>query len=334
MATDEFILVGYEQLEISTQIIIREAFRRGLEIKVLDWKENFLEISGNGKTEFIKEASKTSVDTYMSFLLMENKTLSRYILDKHNLPIAGGRAYENIEEAYEDFTLYKDKKVVIKPTTTNFGIGIYIKDAGVEEASYRSYVESAFSHSSSIIIEDFLIGPEYRFLVIDFQVIAICNRVPANVLGDGKKSIRELVEDKNQDPRRGVGHITPLEKIQLGDIEAEILQGQGYTFDSILAAGETAYLRKNSNISTGGDSLDVTDDVHPLYKEIAERAARSVPAKICGVDIIIEDIKKEPDASAHGILELNFNPVLYIHEFPYQGKSREVGKHILDLIGF
>lgn len=330
----KYILSGYEDLEISSQIIIREAFARNLQVKVLDRKENFIQIIGQDKSEFIKEASKTSLDSYISFHLMENKTVSRYILKQAGLKIADGKSYDTIEEAFHDLPCYHNRKIVIKPTTTNFGIGIFIKNPEDSDEIGKEYIEKAFSYSSSIIIEDFIPGPEYRFLVIDFKVVAVCNRVPANVIGDGKHTISELIDIKNDDPRRGVGHITPLEKIQKTDIELAILQEQSFDFSTIPAQKQTVYLRKNSNISTGGDSIDVTDIVHTDFHAIAEKATVSVPARICGVDIIIEDLHKPADQTNYGILEINFNPVLYIHEFPYQGKERKVGSKILDLLGF
>jgi len=183
-------------------------------------------------------------------------------------------------------------------------------------------------------VEEFIEGPEYRFLVIGDEVVAVCNRVPANVKGDGISSIAQLVEEKNRDPRRGEGHKTPLEKIQMSAIEKEILATNGLTFESIPAKGQLVYLRKNSNISTGGDSLDTTDIVHPEFKEIAIRSAKAANAVICGIDIISSQIEKKPDPAHYAILEINFNPVLYIHEFPYQGLARPVGKKVLQKLGF
>lgn len=167
--------------------------------------------------------------------------------------------------------------------------------------------------------------------MIGTETVAVCNRVPANVIGDGIHTIEKLVALKNEDKRRGVGHVTPLEKIQLGDTELDVLQQSGFTKDSIPSKDQKVFLRKNSNISTGGDSIDVTDWAHPFYKELAVKAAQLVGAKICGVDIILKDLERRGD---YRILELNFNPVLYIHNYPYEGKNRDVGNKILDLLGF
>ncbi len=334
MRPDFELVKGYEDLEISTQIIIRDALKRNIEVQIIDRKENFIILKRENHIEFVKEASKTRLDSLMTYLIMENKVVSKYVLGEKGLRVPLGKHFDSIELANDSYSEFLNLKKVIKPSTTNFGIGIGISYPGDTKAVYSKYLETAFSFSNSVIVEEFIEGPEYRFLVLGEEVVAVCNRVPANIRGDGKKSIRDLVEEKNRDPRRGEGHKTPLEKIQLGTVERDILASIGYSFDSIPAKDEIVYLRKNSNISTGGDSIDVTDIVHPEFKEIAKFSASAAGAVICGIDIISSAIEKKPDPRTYGILEINFNPVLYIHEFPYSGVPRHVGDRILDLLGF
>ncbi|MBM9589233.1 bifunctional glutamate--cysteine ligase GshA/glutathione synthetase GshB [Leptospira sp. 201903075] len=326
--------LGFEDLEISTQIIIRDALARGIEVAMVDRKENFLRLKQGNHFEFVKEASKTRLDSLMTYLVMENKIASKLVLDEKEIRVPIGRNYSALEEAMADYEFFLDKKKVIKPVTTNFGLGIGISDPGDKIEKFESFVKIALGLSNSIIIEEFIEGPEYRFLVLGDEVIAVCNRVPANVVGDGKSSIRQLIQKKNDDPRRGEGHKTALEKIQMSEVEAAILKDQGLNFESIPTSGKQIFLRKNSNISTGGDSLDVTDLVHPEFKSIALSAAKAAGAVICGIDIISSQIESKPDPKTYAILEINFNPVLYIHEFPYSGKPRFVGDKILDLLGF
>ncbi|PJZ45397.1 bifunctional glutamate--cysteine ligase GshA/glutathione synthetase GshB [Leptospira brenneri] len=326
--------LGFEDLEISTQIIIRDALARGIQIEIVDRKENFLRLVQGNHSEFVKEASKTRLDSLMTYLVMENKIASKLVLDEHGIRVPVGRNYSSLEDARKDYTFFLDKKKVIKPVTTNFGLGIGISNPGDSLEKFESFVKTALGLSNSIIIEEFIEGPEYRFLVLGEEVIAVCNRIPANVTGDGKSSIRDLIERKNEDPRRGEGHKTALEKIQMSEVELQILKDQSLDFDSIPGLGKQIFLRKNSNISTGGDSLDVTDLVHPEFKTIAISAAKAAGAVICGIDIISSQIELKPDPKTYAILEINFNPVLYIHEFPYAGKPRFVGDKILDLLGF
>ena len=328
----EFNLVGYEDLELSTQILILDAIKRGIEFNMMDRLENFISLSDGEKVEYVKQATKTSKDSYITALIMENKLVTKDILRENNIRVPKGKDYDNIDEAKKDFRLFKDEKIVIKPKSTNFGLGISIFPGEYSREDYDKAVEIAFREDSSILIEEFMTGKEYRFLVIGEEVVGILHREPANVIGNGESTIEELVFEKNKDPLRGKGYKTPLEKIKLGEIEEMFLKNQGLSFKSIPKNGEKIYLRENSNISTGGDSIDFTDKIHPSYKEVALKSAKAVKALICGVDMVIDNIEEEAKEKNHGIIELNFNPAIHIHCFPYKGENRKAGEKILDLL--
>lgn len=328
----EFNLVGYEDLELSTQILILDAIKRGIEFNMMDRLENFISLSDGEKVEYVKQATKTSKDSYITALIMENKLVTKDILKENNIRVPKGKDYDNIDEAKKDFRLFKDEKIVIKPKSTNFGLGISIFPGEYSREDYDKAVEIAFREDSSILIEEFMTGKEYRFLVIGEDVVGILHREPANVIGNGESTIEELVFEKNKDPLRGRGYKTPLEKIKLGEIEEMFLKNQGLSFKYIPKNGEKIYLRENSNISTGGDSIDFTDKIHPSYKEVALKSAKAVKALICGVDMVIDNIEEEAKEKNHGIIELNFNPAIHIHCFPYKGENRKAGEKILDLL--
>jgi glutamate--cysteine ligase len=325
-------LKGYEDLEISTQILIRDAMNRSIDVSVLDRKNNFVELRKNGKTELVKQATKTSKDSYISYLVMENKTVSKKLLADNDVLVPGGETFDDPSAALEYCQQAAWDKIVIKPATTNYGLGITMASSGSGAAILKRGIADAFSLADTILVEEFVAGGEYRFLVVDFETVAICRRIPANVVGDGVSTIEELVAKKNTDPRRGQEYITPLEKIQLGKTELSVINDEyGYDQNSVPGENKTVLLRRNSNISTGGDSIDATDQVAPFYCRIAEQAAKLVDASICGVDLILPHPNQEND---YAILELNFNPVLYIHNYPYEGQNREVGEKILNLLGF
>ncbi len=158
----------------------------------------------------------------------------------------------------------------------------------------------------------------------------ILHRVPANVIGDGNSTIKELVEIKNKSSLRGKGYRTPLEKINLDNNAKLFLKQENKDFDYIPKQYEIVYLRENSNISTGGDSIDYTDLIPQRFKDIAVESAKAVGANICGVDMMIEDYNDEN--SNYSIIELNFNPAIHIHSYPYKGAEREIAKEILSLL--
>ena len=328
------MLTNYKQLELSTQILIEEALKRDVEVEILDYDDNFIRLKKGSKIEYIKQATKTSLDTYIVALIMENKEITKLILKEHHINVPSSITISSIDEALNKYPGFIDKDIVIKPKSTNFGEGVSILKNLKSEKNYIMAVKEALSYDKHILIEEFIQGKEYRFLVIGDDVEAVMHRVPANVQGDGVHTIKELVDEKNKDPRRGKGHITPLEKINIGSIEEQNLTSQMKDTSYVPNEGEIVYLRENSNISTGGDSIDFTDDIHEGYKKIAVDATKAVDAKICGVDIIIQDVKAEPNENNHSIIELNFNPVLYPHDFPYKGHNRHVERKVLDLLGF
>ena len=323
---------GYESLELSTQVLIKEAIKQGIQVEVLDWQENFIKLFKNNRIEYIKQATKTSLDRYSMVLAMENKVITKQILAQNMVNVPKGEVVQNIQEAQRMFPQWRGKSIVIKPKSTNFGEGITILEHLNDEESFNEGLEYAFSMDHEIMIEEFIEGEEYRFLVVDHEVIGVLKRIPANVIGDGQRNIKELIEQKNDDQIRGEHYRRPLEKIKVDDVVQQFLTSQGLTLTYIPQKGEQVFLRENSNISTGGDSVDVTDEVLACYKNIAIQAADALKAAICGVDIIIEDIKNEK--GRYSVLELNFNPALHIHAYPFKGISRQVALPILKALQF
>lgn len=327
---DRFKLYGYEDLELSTQILIKEALKRGVKFDLIDRSENFISLSKNNKVEYVKQATKTSKDNYASVLMMENKVITKNVLRKNNINVPSGIEVTSLEDGKNNAEQFIGKAIVIKPKSTNFGSGVSIFKDGANEEDIIEALKIAFKHDNTVLIEEFIKGKEYRFLTIGDEVVGILHRVPANVLGNGKSTIEELVEIKNQNSIRGKGYKTPLEKIELDENVKLFLKQRGLTIDYIPMENEVVYLRENSNVSTGGDSIDYTDEIPRRFFDIAIKATKALGANICGVDMMIEDYKDEN--SNYGIIELNFNPAIHIHAYPYKGKERNVGEALLRVL--
>jgi D-alanine-D-alanine ligase-like ATP-grasp enzyme len=326
--------MNLETLELSTQLLIAEARRRGIDVEILDPEDNFIALRRDGRTEYVKQATRTSADSYISALIMENKEVTKKLLRAAGLRVPSGGKYPSLDAALAGAAQYRGRKIVVKPNSTNFGEGVAILEAGAEPPVYRAALEAAFALDATVLVEEFVEGREFRFLVIGDRTRAVLHRIPANVRGDGRATLRELVEAKNRDPRRGEGYVKPLERIRLESVELEFLTGQGLTPESVPPAGAVVFLRENSNISTGGDSIDYTDTMPAVYQRWAEQATAAVGARICGLDMIIPNLAAEGADAAYSILELNFNPALHIHDFPAEGRNRQVERHVLDLLGF
>ena len=330
---ENYSLNAYANMELSTQAVIEDAMKIGLKVQVIDENDQFLRLEYKGKIEYVKNGNMTSKDSYISPLIMENKIVTKKILDEQGFRVPRGYEISNLEEAVKIFNYVKNKPIVIKPKSTNFGLGISIFKHGTTSLDdYSKAIKFALKEDKDVLIEEFIEGTEYRFFVIEGKTKAVLLRVPANVEGDGKHTIRELVKIKNGNPLRGDAKKTPLKKIELGEIEELQLKEQGFNFETVLENGEIAYLRENSNISTGGDSIDMTDEVHQSYKELAVKITDAMMAKVCGVDLIIPNIKKEATKENYGVIEANFNPMMMMHIYPHQGKSRRLSIDILKML--
>ncbi|WP_246021012.1 bifunctional glutamate--cysteine ligase GshA/glutathione synthetase GshB [Paenibacillus lentus] len=323
---------GFEDLELSTQLLLKAAVKRGIRFEILDRDENFILLHKEDHKEYVKQATKTSLDSYSTVLIMENKIVTKEVLKRQGIRVPEGTSYHNIEDAILEYEKYKGKQIVIKPKSTNFGLGITIFTNQFTREDFRQAFEMAFEHDKTVLLEDFVMGKEYRFLVMGEEVVGILHRVPANIIGDGKHTIEQLIHEKNKDPLRGKGYKTPLEKIQLGETEKMFLRNQFKNPFDVPEIGETVYLRENSNISTGGDSIDFTDDIDDSYKQIAIKAAKAAGATFCGVDMMIEDTGVGATDQSYSIIEINFNPAIHIHCYPYQGVNRKADDKILDLL--
>lgn len=327
-------LAGFREMELSTQIFLFDAIQKGIQVKVIDEADQFLRLQFENHVEYVKNANMTSKDSYIVPLIMENKTVTKKILAEAGFRVPAGAEFTSMAEAKRAYSRFAKEAFVIKPKSTNYGLGITIFKEGASEEDYHKGLEIAFREDTSVLVEEFLPGTEYRFFVIDGQVQAILLRIPANVIGNGEQTVTELVAQKNQDPLRGTNHRAPLELIQLGDLEQLMLKEQGLTIDSIPAKDQIVYLRENSNISTGGDSIDVTAEFSDAYKEIAVAAVTALGAKVSGIDLIIPDKEIDPstDEKAYGIIEANFNPAMHMHVYPFSGTGRRLTLAVLKLL--
>lgn len=329
--TAPYALKGYENMELSTQMILFDAIQMGLHVEILDEEDQFLKLWHGDHIEYIKNGNMTSKDNYVIPLAMANKVVTKKILDQAGFPVPAGAEFANKEDALRYYGQVASSAIVVKPKSTNFGLGISIFQEPASQADYEKALDIAFAEDSHVLVEEFVAGTEYRFFILDGKCEAVLLRVAANVVGDGQSTIRELVDQKNQDPLRGRDHRSPLEIINLGDIELLMLEQQGYTPDTVLPEGVQAFLRGNSNISTGGDSIDMTDQMDQSYKQLAAAMATAMGAWACGVDLIIPDLTKtaSKDQPNCTCIELNFNPAMYLHTYTYAGPGQSITPKIL-----
>ncbi|MEL6879634.1 MAG: cyanophycin synthetase, partial [Cyanobacteria bacterium J06607_10] len=220
--------------------------------------------------------------------------------------------------------------IVIKPLDGNHGRGITLDIRSWEQA--EAAYDRARQVSDGVIVEHHYQGRDHRILVVNHKVVAVAERVPAHVIGDGKSTIQALVDRVNEDPRRGDGHDKILTKIILDRTTDKLLDAQNLSLDTVLDEGEICYLRETANLSTGGIAIDRTDEIHPETMWIAERASRLIGLDVAGIDVVTTDISKTLAAADGVIVEVNAAPGLRMHVAPSEGLARNVAAPILDML--
>ncbi|MBW4550879.1 MAG: cyanophycin synthetase [Aphanocapsa sp. GSE-SYN-MK-11-07L] len=312
----------------STEAIVKEAEARG--IPWLELSSRAIIQLGYGANQRRIQATLSDRTGVLAVELAGDKEGTKQMLADAGIPVPKGTIVsylDDLEHAIADIGGYP---VVIKPLNGNHGRGITI---GVEdwEVAEQAY-DSASAVSKDVIVEHYHPGSDHRVLVVNGKVVAVAERVPAHVVGDGRSTIEELIEITNQDPQRGEGHANVLTKIDINHTTWQLLDQQGHTLDSVLSAGEVCYLRGTANLSTGGIAVDRTDDIHPENVWIAQRAAQVIGLDIAGIDVVTPDITQPMTEVGGVIVEINAAPGFRMHTSPSRGIARNVAEPVIDML--
>ncbi|MBL7949494.1 MAG: cyanophycin synthetase, partial [Bacteroidia bacterium] len=316
-----------ERLGPSTGSIVDEAIKR--KIPWIRLNRHSLVQLGYGKNQRRIQATVASTTSSIAVEVACDKEETKNLLENASIPVPRGRVvYDE-----EDLRTAIDRvgfPIVVKPVGGNHGRGATINvqdmDAAIEALALAKRV------SRGVIVERFITGYDHRLLVIDYKFVAAAKRTPAMVTGDGKHTIRELIDITNSDPRRGYGHEKVLTMIKVDDTTATMIEEKGYTLDTVLKAGEELHLKRTANLSTGGTSTDVTEVVHPYNVFMAERIARIIGLDICGIDIMTPDIRVPLHENGGAVLEVNAGPGFRMHIAPAEGLPRNVAEPVIDML--
>jgi len=317
------ILVG-EQLGLSTLDICNEARERG--IPVLRLGEDSMFQLGYGKYSKMIQATLGSNTTEIAVSIAQDKLLTKELLSLHCLPVANGMKVGSKVNA-----LLAAKEigypVVLKPQFGNQGKGVI---ANIEDETQLSNAyELLMKDYKELILEKFISGSDYRVCSVYGDIVAVSERIPPYIIGDGINSIEKLIGNINEDIRRGEGHEKELTKIKIDDTLTGYLKRKNYSLNSLLPAKEKLTLKDNANLSTGGFAIDCTDLICEENIELCKRAASAIGLDICGIDLLCEDISK-PLGEGGAIIEINAAPGIRMHHNPYSGTKRNVAGHIID----
>ncbi len=309
----------------STGAIVAAALKRGIPARRLN-KDSLVQL-GQGAFARRISTAETSRTGAIAETIAQDKELTRDLLRQVGVPVPEGRPVTSAEDAWIAAQEI-GTPVVVKPQFGNHGRGV-TTNLTTKEQVVAAY-EVAKTSTEEIIVEQFAPGDDYRLLIVGKKLIAAARREPAQVVGDGLQTIRQLVDEVNRDPRRGDDHATSLSKIVIDTIALTTLAEQGYTTNGIPAAGTRVLIRRNANLSTGGTATDVTDRVHPDVAARAVEAAMIIGLDVAGIDIVAEDISRPMKAQRGVVVEVNAGPGLRMHLEPSVGQRRPVGEAIID----
>jgi len=316
-----------ERLGPSTGSIVEEAVRR--KIPWIRLNKHSLVQLGYGKNQQRIQATVASTTSSIAVELACDKEDTKNLLEAAEVPVPRGIiAYD------EDDLRHAVKRIgyplVTKPLNGNHGRGATTNLKTWEEL--QEGMEIAKKHSRAVIVEKFITGFDHRALVINYKFVAAALRTPAAVTGDGKHTIQELIDIVNSDPRRGFGHEKVLTNIKIDTQTENILKDKGLTLETVLPSGEEIWLKPTANLSTGGTSTDLTDQVHPSNIVLFERIARIIGLDICGVDVMAPDLTTPIAENGGAVIEVNAGPGFRMHLEPSVGLARNVADPVIDML--
>ncbi len=302
---------------------------RARDIPVLRVNSQSHVMLGQGIHQKAIQASMTSETTALGVQIAADKEWTKRLLADAGIAVPAGHKTTTLEQA----KLIAKKigyPVVVKPLDANHGRGITTDIP--DESELETAFEAARVHHDVVIVEKFLVGFDHRILLIDGKMVAAARRDPAHVVGDGTHTVRELIAIVNSDPRRGFGHEKVLTQIHINANTERMLKVQEIGLDDVPEAGRQVILKSTANLSTGGTATDVTDEVQPALRFMAERVARIVGLDIMGIDVVAPHLRLPLEETGGGIVEVNAGPGLRMHLEPAEGTPRPVGEMIVDMM--
>ena len=311
----------------STGSIVEEAVNR--DIPWIRLGTNSLVQLGYGINQMRFQATITCKTSSIAVDIACNKEQTKKMLEAASIPVANGGICVD-EEDLEEVIQKIGYPIVIKPLDGNHGKGASINIKNKKDAIEGLAYAKKYSHR--VIVEKFITGFDFRVLIIDNKLVAAAKREPAHIKGDGVRTIQELIEETNKDPRRGYGHENVLTQIDVDRDTTDLLGKLNYTLDTIPKKNEVVYLKSTANLSTGGTSIDVTDMMHPENIFLCERISRVIGLDVCGVDIMAKNLTQPLKENGGCILEVNAAPGFRMHLAPSEGLPRNVAAPVIDML--
>ena len=327
---DDFIRFAQrKELGPSTASLVKAAEEREIPYQRLN-KYSLVQF-GHGRYQQRIQATITSKTPHIAVEISCDKEDTHNLLRDLGLPVPQQRLVYSEREAFRAAHRI-GFPVVVKPLDANHGRGVSINLVDGDQVTTAFGVARENARGRSVLVESFIEGMDHRMLVVNNELVAVAKRVPGHVVGDGERSIAELIDIVNEDPRRGIGHEKVLTRLELDHQAIRLMEKAGVDENTVLPAGEELFLRSTANLSTGGTAIDMTDVVHPDNREMAVRAVQAVGLDVGGVDFLTPDITKSYKEVGGALVEVNAAPGFRMHVAPSEGEPRDVSGKVMDML--
>lgn len=310
---------------------ILEARNRGIPVRQSTQNPTLVEF-GNGRLQRRYWGLTTSRTSRIGERIAANKSLTSQLLRQRGLPVPPNILVQTIDEAVGAAATI-EYPVVLKPVASNLARGVFIDLRDESELRQRFADSQKMSRSGGVVVEKYLQGPCYRILVIDNKVAAVRESVATHVIGDGVRSIQELIDIANTEPRRNTGQARLVMRKITVDEETEVLLArEGLTLSDVPSKDQIVWLHRIPTLGSGGFSYDRTADIHPDNAAIACQAAMVIGLDFAGLDVVAPDISRSIWETGGGIAEVNSGPGYSLHSRPVEGGSMNVEGIVLDML--
>lgn len=285
------------------RIIVNEARRRGIRVEPVDAEAGYFRLTQGGRTVLCRE-SLSELTSAVALSICDDKTITRRLVSAAGVRVPAQLDADASPDEIEEF-VKRCGRIVVKPARGEQGRGISV---GVSEPDeVKAAILEAKRVSETVLLEDYIEGQDLRLVVINYRVVAAAIRRPPSIVGDGDRSIRQLIEAQSRRRSAATGGES---RIPLDAETERTLREAGYGFDDVLPKETQLAVRKTANLHTGGTIHDVTDIVDSTLVKAAVAAARAIDIPVTGIDLMV----KSPKQADYAFIEANERPGLANHE--------------------
>lgn len=329
-----FKLTGFTALNLSSQLLAEQALTRGVKVDVVDAHANIMRLTHANTARLVIDGSGTDLNPQAMTTLLAHKAAAKQIMAEHGVQVPASQTYRSANQLIDDYDRYAaGGGIVLKGSDTTRVVAAF--RIMPERALFEQVVRQLFEQTPAVMAEELIVGSSYRFLVIDGRVKAIVERLPANIVGDGRTTVQDLLARKNARPLRGAAFEFPQSELKLGTVERYRLKSYQLDLDSVVSRGTQILLREDATFGNGADVLDATDDMHQSYIDAVEKLAADLKLKVAGFDVMIPNLYAEftpehPEMAVY--LGIHAAPFLYPHIFPMFGTPQPVAGELLETL--